>query len=804
MKLTLRGIAVLTIFFLFQATLFSQESTGDKSAKRLTHQMTADEQQRRHEIGKQFIQTDPPTGEITSIAEFDRAVGAVIAYPGEFGIPMSLIRELANSGILTTLVSEQSAENSVRNQYIQARVNMDNCQFMHIPTDSYWTRDFGPMYITYGANQIGIVDFPYNRPRPQDDDAPRSIAEQLGISWFGMPVVHTGGNYMTDGFGFAASTTIAYTENPDISPAVVDQRMQSYLGIDDYSVMQDPNNTYIDHIDCWGKYLGPDKVLIRSVPTSHPQYDEIEATASYFATKISAYGTPYKVYRVFTPQNQPYTNSFIMNDKVFVPIMNSQYDEQALQSYRDAMPGYKVFGFLGKSSTPWESTDALHCRVHEMADLGMLYLKHVPLQGNIEAQPAYNFFAYAKTYGGQAVIADSVILYYRINPNPQTPYTPLNMTNTMGSAWSATLTAPEAGSTVEYYIFAADESGRKEFQPFIGPVDAYKFYVNEKLDAQATINPTSLDFTAMKDTEQTKILTINSTGPISLNYSFAISTSVNDTLIYTLSNSPAPTAYNSNTLTESGWTTLAIEDQSLVENVVVSYTWNTDDYYTEGSLWIESPVGTIFRIGNKQLDGTYMVVCPVFTGESLTGNWKVWIQDAFGDGGHQATNVTLKIIKENESGNWLSINNVNGLIAAGSSADIQVTANAQDMALGSYKALIKLWTNDPEHPLFEIPVTFVVTINTPVTNVLATSNEVEVNPNPFTNELQVDFNLIRETKVVIDLINSNGTRVYSVEKMITAGHQQIEIPGAFLPKGLYLLRVASNNSSESFKLIKGL
>lgn len=803
MKLTLRGIIVIIFFFSFPAILLSQNNSIQKPASRLTHQMTADELLRHHEIGKQFIETDPPTGSVTSIAEFDRAIGAVVAYPGEFGIPVSLIREMANDAIVTTLVSGPAAETAVRNQYIQARVKMDNCQFMHIPTDSYWSRDFGPMYITYGANQIGIVDFPYNRPRPQDDDAPRLMAEQLGISWFGMPVIHTGGNYMTDGYGFASSTTIAYTENPDITPTEVDLRMQNYLGIDDYSVLQDPNNTYIDHIDCWGKYLGPDKVLIRSVPTSHPQYDEIEATAAYFATKISAYGTPYKVYRVLTPQNQPYTNSFIMNDKVFVPIMNSQYDVQALQAYRDAMPGYKVFGFIGKPSTPWESTDALHCRAHEMADLGMLYLKHNPLQGNIDIQPSYNFFANAKTFSGQQLKTDSVLLYYRVNPNPITPFTAVNMTNSMGSLWMASLPAPEVGSTVEYYIFAADESGRREFQPFIGPADAYKFYVSSKMEAKSTANPSSLSFTVMKDTEQTLPITISSTGQIGLNYSFTVSTDINDTLTYNLPNSPLAIAYSSNTLTEKGWTTFNVSDEAEVGNVIISYIWNTDDYYTEGSIWLQSPTGTIYKVGQKQLNGPYKAICPVFTGESISGNWKLWIEDTYGDGGHQATNVKVQIVKVPDAGQWLSVNDINGIIPAGTSAEIPVTASALGLDIGTYEGRITLWTNDPEQQVIEIPVSLQVTINTSTGNESLQSDYIEANPNPFTNELKVTFDMVRENSVSINLFNTNGTKVYSADRIITAGQQQIKIPAENLPQGLYLLKVTNNNRQESFKLVKG-
>ncbi|HLO91405.1 MAG TPA: agmatine deiminase family protein [Lentimicrobium sp.] len=797
MEFTLRRILFFCIILSFSGSVLSQNT---KSVSVLTHQMTPDEYTRQNEIGRNFVQTDPPTGDITSMAEFDRAIGAVIAYP--FGIPMNLIREMAKDAVVTTLVADVAAQNTVINLYTQARVNLNNCEFMIIPTNSYWTRDYGPWYVTYGNNQIGIIDFPYNRPRPQDDDAPKLMAQNLGIPWFGMPVSHTGGNYMTDGYGYASSTTIVYTENTSMTPAEINQHMQNYLGIDDYSVLEDPNNTYIDHIDCWGKYLAPDKVLIRSVPASHPQYDEIEATAAYYANKISMYGTPYKVYRVFTPQNQPYTNSFILNDKVFVPIMNSQYDNDALQVYKDAMPGYKVFGILGQPTTPWESTDALHCRAHEMADLQMLYLKHIPRTGNQPIQNSYNFVAYAHTFGGQQVIADSMLMYYRVNPNPVTPYTVIPLNNTMGDAWSATLTAPAEGSTVEYYIFAKDETGRREFQPFIGKADAFKFYIGNKLDAQVGVNPSAVDFTAMKDTRDTTNLTINSTGAISVNYSIEGITDVNDTLNFTLNNSPGMTVWSSNTLTELNWTTFAVTATGNVKNVVLDYAWMSDEFYEEGSIWIQSPSGTSYRAGYQQLDGTYRVICPAFEGEPLNGNWKVWMEDSHGDGGHQATNVRVQLIADNPQSNWLSIGSPNGNIAPGSNTHIQLIANAQGLNIGTYNGLVKVYSNDPDQPVIEVPLTLNVTINTAADQGLYT-DKIEVYPNPFVNELNLTFNLVNKSEVLIEIYNTNGMLVYSSKQSIGMGEQQLTIPSNDLPEGLYLLKITNGENQNNFKLIKG-
>ena len=460
-------VAFLTALSLLPAGVLYAQTEG---ASKLTHWLTPEEQLRIHEIGKDFVETDPPTAPVRNVAEFDRMQGALVRYP--FGIPVSIVKELAEDVMVTTIVSNTSQQTSVTNLYTSNGVNLSNCNFLIAPTDSYWTRDYGPWFASDSANQMGIVDFPYNRPRPNDDEIPKKVAGMLGIPWYGMNVIHTGGNYMTDGLDNSSSTTLVWEENPSQTHQQIADKMQSYLGIDTYQVVEDPNGTYIDHIDCWGKFLAPDKILIRKVPPSHPRYTYIEETAAYWAAQICPYGYPYKVYRVNTPQNQPYTNSIIVNNKVLVPIMNSTYDDSALIAYQTAMPGYEVLGFLGQGSTPWESTDALHCRVMGIADIGLLYIHHIPLSGNQPCEHPYPVEAEVIACSGQPVIADSVLIHYRVdNGSWQT----LTMSHAAGQQYTGIIPEQPAGSTVDYYLSAADASGRHETMPLIGSSDPFTF-----------------------------------------------------------------------------------------------------------------------------------------------------------------------------------------------------------------------------------------------------------------------------------------------------------------------------------------
>ena len=195
------------------------------------HMLSADEENRKNEIGKSFIETTPPKSLVRNIAEFEPMSAVLVRYP--FGIPLELIKSFSEEDTVITIVADASQETTVRVQYQTVGVDLDKCKFLYATTDSYWTRDYGPVFIIDGNDKLGVVNFPYNRPRPNDDDLPMAFANFLGVDWYGMNVVHTGGNYMADGYGGAASTKIVYTESYDegIVQDSVDKRMLTYLGI---------------------------------------------------------------------------------------------------------------------------------------------------------------------------------------------------------------------------------------------------------------------------------------------------------------------------------------------------------------------------------------------------------------------------------------------------------------------------------------------------------------------------------------------------------------------------------------------
>ena len=176
--------------------------------------------------------------------------------------------------------------------------------------------------------------------------------------------------------------------------------------------------------------------------------------------------------------------------------MGTAYDAAAKAAYQQAMPGYEVIGFTGLQSAPWESTDALHCRTHEIADMNMLYIDHIPITGLKIWSPQHTINAKITAFSKKEIFADSVWVIYKVN---NSGWDTLAMVNTGGKNWLAQIPAQMEGDTIKYYLEAHDASGRTANHPFIGRPDPHQFIVAYSPQAQLYVTPDTLEFITDED-----------------------------------------------------------------------------------------------------------------------------------------------------------------------------------------------------------------------------------------------------------------------------------------------------------------
>jgi agmatine/peptidylarginine deiminase len=437
-----------------------------------------------------------PIPPVRMCAEWEPARGTLIRWP--LGIPYSLVGELAEDDSLYVLVETQYEEDQAISNFISHGVNIDHCKFIYTNTYSHWTRDWGPVSIFDGNGIWGIVDpifdgYPWvpggrnedeennlnERDWSEDDAVNADVAAYFNCELYPLPAYLTGGNLMVDGHGTAFSTQQMINENLDImSEEDFFNIVNLYTGIDNYNIMSNTEDYGIQHMDCAAKLLDEETVIIKQLPTWHPEYWRIENLAEEFATLENCYGRPYNIFRVFCDSYEgnsvaAYTNSLILNKKVFIPLFDIEADDTALQVFEDAMPGYEIHGIY---YLYWYYYDALHCRTRAIYDKYMLRIWHRRLDDCVIEADEFDINVMIDDRSEAGLIEDELKVYWRehgeIDWNTSQLYEITGI-----DSFSAEIHWHRPGTVIEYYISASDLSGRAETLPRTAPDGYYSFIV---------------------------------------------------------------------------------------------------------------------------------------------------------------------------------------------------------------------------------------------------------------------------------------------------------------------------------------
>ncbi len=426
-----------------------------------------------------FVETDPPTGEPRFVAEFEPMQGVMIRYP--LGIPESLVADFTKNCQVYCIVVD-SCQNEAYQTFVNGGVNMDRVTFVNAPTENYFVCDYGPWYIFEDRLPAIVDNLYYPMWSPKSDSVSWAFSEFWNIPIYEMNLNYEGGNMMQDGRGQGVSDANVLYNNDE---ETLRNRMRDFLGIDPIHLIS-PNYPFA-HVDCWGKYLAPDIILIAKMPESSSFYLDFEEVATFFTNSNCCWGYPYRVYRVNIPDNgwyntvAPYTNSLILNKTVYVPVLNdSILDQDAIAVYQEAMPGYDIVAVEGCENTPWVAGDALHCRTRGVMDFDMLFVDHRDVIFGEQAwQDSIAVTSKFIAYSGANLKQDSLLVYYSIDGGA---YQTAHMTATGNpDEYVGYIKGYQLGSQIDYYVFGADESGHRYTQPVFAALDPHHFWIESNV-----------------------------------------------------------------------------------------------------------------------------------------------------------------------------------------------------------------------------------------------------------------------------------------------------------------------------------
>ena len=498
------------IVFAASAMLFMTTAIAQKTQNVLPRYMTPEEEANlrfyEHPSAEgRGLTTAPDFPELRTMAEWEEAQSLTITWASFFPILKQItkaVQEECEVIILSQDVNETEFYLLSNAGGVSGLDDLENVTILEADFNSIWMRDYAANTVYgNGVDDLLLVDWIYNRPRPDDDASPQVIADHLGIDLYcttenPIDLVNTGGNFMSDGFGSGFASRLILEENEPgnayevsaKSEAEIDQIMTDWMGLERYIKMTELPNDIIHHIDMHMKLLDEERLLVSEYPEGVSDGPQIMANMEYLISNFnSVFGTPYEITWIPAPpdngqwpllfQNnaryKTYTNAVFVNNTVLLPTYEEPFDSEAIAIWEQAMPGYNIVGIDvdNQGQDLINLSGAIHCITHSVGVEDPLLISHQALRDTDDTENDYNVEALVRHRSG----ISGANLYWKTDLADD--YAVVAMSSLGEDQWAANIPAQEAGTTVFYYVQGTADSGKTQVRPMPAPEGYWSFDV---------------------------------------------------------------------------------------------------------------------------------------------------------------------------------------------------------------------------------------------------------------------------------------------------------------------------------------
>jgi agmatine deiminase len=317
------------------------------------------------------------------------------------GIWLQIVEILQSSEEINILVQDDKRKEHVIHQLNFYGIGTKGINIITCETNDVWIRDNGPIFVlSEDKKEIAITDWKFNGwgnryDYELDNKVPAVIGKYENIPVYSIPMVLEGGSVEVNGKGtFIATETsiINLNRNPKLSKNEIEQYIMKYLGVKKIIWLSGMNTEDIGvgwsddtdtHIDLAARFVDDNTILYPSSDDEEPRFDlfkkhleellcektesgkhldlvalPVPAGGVYSTSRIGAGGG---ILTTSKPNytNASYTNFYISNRAVLVPVFGNKNDENALKIIREHFPKRDVIGINCTSLV--ENGGMLHC-----------------------------------------------------------------------------------------------------------------------------------------------------------------------------------------------------------------------------------------------------------------------------------------------------------------------------------------------------------------------------------------------------------------------------------------------------------
>ncbi len=277
---------------------------------------------------------------------------------------VQIIKHIHESEMVNLFVKNEEMKEKVADLLIKEGVDLKRVRFFIFNYADVWFRDYGPTFVINSKRELAIINWIFNSwgdkydELLKDKEIPPVINNEMNLGCFKPGIVLEGGSIDVNGKGTLLTTEqclLNRNRNPDLKKDDIEKVLKDNLGIKHFIWLKNGicGDDTDGHIDDLARFVNPTTIVCAFEENEKDDnYAVLKDNYELLLKSVDQDGKKLKIVKLPMPGyvgNEcrlpaSYTNFYIGNSKVLVPIFNDKNDEKALSILQELFSDRKVVG----------------------------------------------------------------------------------------------------------------------------------------------------------------------------------------------------------------------------------------------------------------------------------------------------------------------------------------------------------------------------------------------------------------------------------------------------------------------------
>jgi len=278
---------------------------------------------------------------------------------------VQIVKEIHEGEEVNLFVIDEPTKKKATKMFKASNIDLTRIYFYVSDYADVWFRDYGPVFVKNQNHELAMVHWDFNswgekyETLLKDRQIPDVINQKMDMRCFKPGIVLEGGSIDVNGKGTLLTTEqclLNKNRNPHLCKQEIEKFLNDYLGANNFiwlkcGILGDDTD---GHIDDLARFVNPTTIACAYQEDQNDvDYDALKENYNILCQSVDQDGNKLKIVKLPMPKviseederlPASYTNFYIGNQKVLVPVFDHKNDAKALAILQELFPTRKVVG----------------------------------------------------------------------------------------------------------------------------------------------------------------------------------------------------------------------------------------------------------------------------------------------------------------------------------------------------------------------------------------------------------------------------------------------------------------------------